>query len=235
LLKSCERLSIPLGIALLESQLADLVSRLFLRELTGAAVKITVTRGLGGRGYGFALGAEPTIVIAIFPAPVYLSEYYSAGVAVRVCQQRLSVNASLAGLKHLNRLEQILARAEWQDEAIAEGVLLDARGNVIEAVFSNIFMVQQGVLLTPDLSKAGVAGVMRRFILEVIAPRENIKTRVRSLKLSDFMSANEIFLCNSLYGIWPVRKLIAVQEYEFGVGCVTRNLQELVNSVLIRG
>jgi 4-amino-4-deoxychorismate lyase len=85
--------------------------------------------------------------------------------ASRVCvcfrATRLSNQPLLAGLKHLNRLEQVLARAEWQDGEHAEGLMLDQAGRVIEGVFSNLFLVRDGVLITADLKRCGVAGVMR--------------------------------------------------------------------------
>jgi 4-amino-4-deoxychorismate lyase len=114
-------------------------------------------------------------------------------------------------------LEQVIARSEWQDNNITEGIMLDTKNNIIEAVFSNIFIVKSGELLTPDLSEAGVAGVMRRFIIEELAPQLKIKTQIANITMSDLLNAEEIFLCNSLYGIWPIRTLFAEKEHTFNV------------------
>jgi len=233
LLKSCEKLVIPVSIYLVEAQFTNLIASLAATDTENAVMKITVTRGQGGRGYRAPDLVSPTIVIGIFPAANYPQRYFSEGVSVRLCNQRLSCNPSLAGLKHLNRLEQVLARAEWQDEAIAEGILLDTQGNLIEAVFSNIFLIKNGELFTPDLSEAGVAGVMRRFIIETLAPQGGLKVNIKPLNLADLISADAVFLCNSLYGIWPLTKLLSEQTYGFNVDVIALNLQKLLHEALV--
>lgn len=232
LFNSCEKLSIPLALSAIELQLENLIAVLAVEDSRNAVVKITVTRGQGGRGYRSPDVIMPTVVIGIFPAPHYSAENFSEGVSVKICNQRLSCNSSLAGLKHLNRLEQILARAEWQDESIAEGILFDTQSNLIEAVFSNIFLVHAGELQTPDLSEAGVAGVMRRFILETITPKVGLTVSVKKLSLNDLLSADAVFLCNSLYGIWPVQKILADQIHVFESNSITLKLQDVLNETL---
>ncbi len=232
LLKSCEKLFIPLSIDLVEAQFANLIASLAANNTEHAVVKITVTRGQGGRGYRAPESVSPTIVIGVFPTANYPQSYFSEGVTVKLCNQRLSCNPSLAGLKHLNRLEQILARAEWQDDAIAEGILLDTQGNLIEAVFSNIFLIKNGELFTPDLSEAGVAGVMRRFIIETLAPQSGLKVHVKRLAIIDLLSADSVFLCNSIYGIWPVQKVLSEQIQELNSHALTAKLQNFLNAAL---
>lgn len=229
LLKSCERLLIPVTEQLIETQLFNLLADI---NITDAVVKITVTRGEGGRGYKSPDHTSPTIVVGVFPVAEYPTTYYSEGVTARLCAQRLSCNTSLAGLKHLNRLEQILACAEWHDSEIAEGIMFDANGNLIEAIFSNIFLVKNGELYTPDLSHAGVAGVMRRFIIETLVPQAGLKIHIAALGIHDLFNADEVFLCNSLYGMWPVKKLIADNPKNFKLGAITHRLQSLVNNTL---
>ena len=131
----------------------------------------------------------------------------------------------LAGLKHLNRLEQVLARAEWQDTAYAEGLLCDTSGRVIEGVFSNLFLIKDGELITPDLSRCGVAGVMRAEILQQ-AQSLGISQTVRDVSYAELVAADEVFVCNSLYGIWPV---CALATHDWPVGPLTRKLQGLVS------
>jgi 4-amino-4-deoxychorismate lyase len=174
----------------------------------------------------------PTLFVGIFPAVIYPDYYFSAGVVARLCDQRLSCNPSLAGLKHLNRLEQVLARAEWQDESIAEGVLLNSNGDLIEAVFSNIFIVKNDVLYTPDLSESGVAGVMRRYLIEVVAKALQLNVQVKTLSFSDLLDADECFFCNSLYGVWPIQKLLHTQETDFYRGEITTRLQQYLSQQL---
>jgi len=232
LLKSCEKLLIPVSIDLLEAQLKELISGIEISLTKNAIVKITVTRGVGGRGYRLPDNSVSTIVMGIFPAAQYPASNFSTGVTVKLCNQRLSCNPSLAGLKHLNRLEQILARAEWQDETVVEGIVFDTGNNLIEAVFSNIFLIKNNEICTPDLSEAGVAGVMRRFIIETIAPQAGLNIQVKTLKFDDLINADAVFLCNSLYGIWPVARMIGEQEYSFECHELTKNLQGLLDKTL---
>lgn len=232
LFKSCEKLFIPVSIDLIEAQFANLIASLAAKDTEHAVVKITVTRGQGGRGYRAPESVSPTIVIGVFPAANYPPSYFSDGVSVRLCNQRLSCNPSLAGLKHLNRLEQILARTEWQDDTIAEGILLDTQGNLIEAVFSNIFLIKNCELFTPDLSEAGVSGVMRRFIIETLAPQAGLKVHVKRLTITDLLSADSVFLCNSIYGIWPVQNVLVEQTQAFNAHTLTVKLQNSLNAAL---
>lgn len=128
----------------------------------------------------------------------------------------------LAGFKHLNRLEQVMARTEWDDPDIAEGLMLDQEQRLIEGTMSNVFIVNGRELLTPDLSNCGVAGVIRSVILDLAATL-GFKSQVRCLTLDDVKASQEVFICNSLTGIWPV---VCVEDLgEFGIGRITRQLQ----------
>lgn len=228
LLAGCQKLGIPLPSDLLEAQLTGVISSCNPGE---AVVKITVTRGQGGRGYKWPSPAQPSIIIGVYPVAEYPAINAREGVKVHLCKLRLGLNPALAGMKHLNRLEQVLARAEWSDDTIAEGLLLDTSDNVVEAVFSNIFLVSRGELLTPDLSAAGVSGVMRRYILEVLAPAMAINAQITQLGLDDLYAADEIFLCNSLYGIWPVREIQAEKPIQKKPGRLTLRLQDKLDQL----
>ena len=118
-------------------------------------LKIILTRGGGGRGYRLPDPPAPSRILSFHPRPDYPDSYAREGVAVRLCDLRLSAQPALAGLKHLNRLENVLARAEWTEEGIFEGLLRDEDGHIIEGVMSNVFVVRQGALATPGLSRCG--------------------------------------------------------------------------------
>jgi 4-amino-4-deoxychorismate lyase len=184
-----------------------------------AVAKLIRTRGSGARGYGPPPQSEPTRILAISRWPSYPRENYSAGIAVRVCELRLAEAPRLAGLKHLCRLEQVLAELELGDRA-QQGLLLDAGGRVIGGTRSNLFAVRDGRLLTPALDRCGIRGVMRRVVLET-AGAAGLVTEERDLTLGDLDSAAELFMTNSLFGIWPVARL---DERPFAVGPVTREL-----------
>ncbi len=223
LVLGCKRLSIPLDLELVRSQLTA-----FSAELGAGVAKLIISRGEGRRGYAPPYRCQPRVILLGSPAPDYPEANAERGVQLFPCTTRLAEQPALAGLKHLNRLEQVLARAEWQDAAFAEGLLRDTSGRVIEGVFSNIFLVQSGVLLTPSLARCGVAGVMRAEIL-ARAQHGNILTKVLDVSAEQLDRADEVFVCNSLYGIWPVRQL---EQRVWSPGPLTRKLQRSITDLL---
>lgn len=223
LLDGARRLFLPVDMGALHSQL-----QAFARELGSGVVKLILTRGDGQRGYALPQPQRPRLILQGLEMPVYPPEHALSGVRLYPCQTRLAEQPLLAGLKHLNRLEQVLARAEWQDASYAEGLLLDISGRVVEAVFGNVFLVLDGALHTPDLSLCGVAGVMRAEIIER-ASRQAIAVTQRQIAYHELLAADEVFVCNSLYGIWPVREF-AGQCWP--VGPLTRKLQGILGDLL---
>lgn len=200
------------------------------RELSQAAdgqgravLKLMITRGSGGRGYRPPDNPVPTRLLLRYPWPDYPASWQDHGITLRICTTRLGSHPALAGLKHLNRLEQVLARAEWSDsDGIQEGLMLDGEGTVVEGTMTNVFAVTaEGVLVTPDVSRAGVYGVMRRHILEQ-ADKAGIPAAVRRLSLTELPGMRELFVCNSIIGVWPALRL-GEQRYE--TGPVTRRAQ----------
>ncbi len=177
--------------------------KLVSAQMTDCAVRVTVTRGSGGRGYTIPERVIPRRIVTAAPLPGYPSAYLTQGVTVRYCTQRLAVQPTLAGIKHLNRLENILARAEWHDTTIAEGLLLDTDGMVIEGTRCNLFLMEQGRLVTPDLSRCGVAGVTRDTVIE-LAAEHGLDCCVEPVNCERLEAANEVFLVNSLIGVWSV-------------------------------
>lgn len=221
LLDGCRSLGIaaPAGHVLRDEALR------LCHALDRGVLKIIVTRGEGGRGYSpRAGGGAATRILSTHPWPDYPRRFYEDGVAVRVCDTRLARRDALGGIKHLNRLEQVMARGEWNDPDIPEGLMLDHGGHVIEGTMSNLFLILDGELVTPAVTSAGVAGVMRALVLDVTRDMD-IGTAVREVPLHQLRLAREVFLCNSVIGIWPVR---AVDQWRFRPGPVTRHLADIV-------
>lgn len=187
-----------------------------------AVLKLIVTRGVGGRGYRAPAETQATRILACHPWPDYPPDHERDGVRVRLCSTRLAQQPALAGIKHLNRLEQVLARAEWNDDEIAEGLLFDRDDHVIEATMSNLFLVSDGQLVTPDLSDCGVAGIMRAMIIDVAATL-GLSCRIRPVTRAELFDADELLLCNSLIGLWPVRQL---DTRRLVPGPIVRRLQQ---------
>jgi 4-amino-4-deoxychorismate lyase len=203
-----------------ELLLAD-IERLFLLE-EDAVAKIIISRGEGDRGYALPVLAQPARIVIKAPLPQYPEAYFNEGVQLHLCKLRLSYQAQLASIKHLNRLENVIARMEWTDNAISDGLLLDTDDRVVECTASNIFARFGKTLVTPDLSRCGVAGVTRGRILDV-APQLGLKAKVTDLPLGKLMQADEIITCNSLYGAWQV---IALNHREWQPQDLAKQLRQ---------
>jgi 4-amino-4-deoxychorismate lyase len=169
-------------------------------------VKVILTRGLGLRSYAPSGTFEPTRIVQGWPLPAYPASYATDGIKARWCSIKLGHQPRLAGVKHLNRLENVLARSEWTDPDIAEGLLLDQAGWVVSGVMSNILVVRGKTLFTPDLSLCGVAGVSRQRLMRV-AQQHGMTVRVNQMRPQDVYKADELGLCNSLIGVWRVRMI----------------------------
>ncbi len=222
LARGCKRLGITMpDAALLLSEARTLITS------DDAVLKIIISRGLGGRGYRPSMASEsqPTRMLACHPWPGYPATYSQQGIVLRYCTTAATLNPALAGIKHLNRLEQVLARAEWDDATIAEGVMCDMNGQVIEATMSNLFFVRDGALHTPDLSNSGVAGIIREVIMD-IAVAQKLPLYCRHYSHAELESADEIFVTNSVIGLWPVRQL---GERCYGLGKMTQQLLDGLN------
>jgi 4-amino-4-deoxychorismate lyase len=238
LLSGCERLQIPFPAA---AQLEQEVRKL-AAGTARCLVKVIVTRGSATvRGYGPSGAESPTRIVSRYawpaaPAePADSAEPAETGDAARVCgirvglsTIRLGENPALAGLKHLNRLEQVLAQQALRNSGYDEVLMQSSSGAVICASSANVFLVDQTGLYTPDVALCGVAGVMRRLVLETAAAA-GIGVRVRTVTLHDLSQAQEVFLTNVRLGLQPVgwlhgRQLRAAQ--------MAWRLRELIGATL---
>lgn len=208
---SCERLRMPPpDMASLHAEILRLSA-----GLPDAVARITVTRGEGPRGYAPPPAPKATVVVAV--AAVQLDAGAALhGIDVRMCETRLANQPLLAGMKHLNRLEQVLARAEWSDPAIIEGLMADQAGDLVCATAANLFAVFAGTLCTPPVDACGVAGVARA---EILAVRPVVVSR---MDLDRLLQADEVFLTSAVRGMLPVRRL---GNRAWQPGPVTRALQ----------
>lgn len=189
-----------------------------------ASVKIILTRGTAGRGYGIPAEARESRIVAAFDLPAHDAKLAVEGARVRLCTLRLALQPRLAGVKTLNRLENVLARSEWRDSTIDEGLLCDSEGRVVEATMANIFVVHKGHLVTPRLDRCGVAGAQRDRVRQLAASLDEHCEEV-DLGIDDVMKADEVFLTNSLIRLWPVRE---IDGRLFRPGPVARVIREAI-------
>jgi len=169
-------------------------------------VKVVLTRGAGARGYAPPAGQACTRIVMAAPLPSHAHPDAPDSITARWCTLRLARQPRLAGIKHLNRLENVLARAEWSDPAIFEGLLCDDSGVVIGGVMSNLLIAKEGELFTPDLGQCGVAGVARARLLRV-ASRRGIPAHIARLSPDAILASDEVMLCNSVIGVRRVGRL----------------------------
>ena len=210
----CKALSIAMpAIDVLRAELQQAAA-----DVGHGVLKLIVTRGSGGRGYGPPENPVPRRILIASDWPEYRQH-----ARVVLCGTRLATGGSLAGIKHLNRLEQVIAKLELHKRPPAdEGLMMDSQGHVIEATSANVFVVSAGSLMTPRLDECGVAGVMRDCVLR-LAHDAGIAATNTELSVDEVMSADEVFLTNSLTGIRPVTQL---EDRCLEPGPVTENLMD---------
>ena len=224
----CERLKIPVQD---QGLLYDEVQALLKQNDTTdhvpsgnirRVVKIIITRGAGKRGYKPSKDPQVTRIVALLPFPDYPDSYYRDGVRITRCNTPVSCNPVLAGIKHLNRLEQIMAQDEWSDDTIFDGIMLNLDKYVIECTMSNIYWVSSEQLMTPDLSNCGVEGIIRAKILQ-LAEELQLTVKIDYFEMKDLLEADEVMISNSLLGICPVT---SIDDEHKIVGPITRKLMQ---------
>lgn len=183
-------------------------------------IKLMLTRGQGDRGYQQPRSPKPTRAVIVNHWPAYPSEISNQGIKVYLCKHPVSINPSLAGIKHLNRLDNILARSEWNNE-YHEGFMFDTNGNLIEGTMSNVFCIKNNTLLTPNLDRGGVNGIVREQVL-LIARDKNLAHQAGNITANDLYAMDEIFITNSIIGLWPVNR---VAETSYPIGNMTRLIE----------
>jgi len=200
-------------------------------DLEFALARLVVTAGRSERGYARA-GATANVYAGVFSATPLDAPLYRDGCRVRICSTRLARQPQLAGLKTLNRLEQVLARAEWHSPTVFEGLCFDTEDQLICGTMSNVFLVRGERLMTPDLSQSGVAGVMRRLVLEFAAERGPI-AEIAAIDHQTLAAADEVFICNSQFGVVPVTSI--EQPHEDASTAAGRSAKQLPPGPVTRG
>jgi 4-amino-4-deoxychorismate lyase len=209
-------LDIPDCLPDVERHMAEAVHDVGERNWECAALRLTVVRASGPRGYAPGDPAPPRILLVATRLERDCGRLSGPASLVQVAI-RLAAQPVLAGIKHLNRLEQVLAAAEAKREGADEGLVLDTAGRLVSVVAGNLFLVRHGELCTPALEDCGVQGTRRRLILERWAPALGIEVREKALTVADLEGAQEVFYSNSLVGVRPVSRLNECRWSEYPV------------------
>lgn len=169
-----------------------------------AVLKVIISRGSGGRGYSPAACHNSTRILWLTDYPQHYDCWRQQGVKLALSAVRLGCNPLLAGIKHLNRLEQVLIRQQLASDA-QEALVLDSDGMLIECAAANLFWCQGNDIFTPQLEQCGVAGVMRQYIIDLLEQHGRVVHQVRR-PLADIQHASEMLICNALMPVLPVRQ-----------------------------
>jgi len=218
--RGLRRLSFP---ALNAHGLEDDVARAAALAPPRAVLKVIVTRGSAGRGYVPSILAEARRIVSLWPDAPPAEALYEKGGILGIASLRLPATSPLAGLKHLNRLENVLAAAE-RVEGMLDVLLLDTNDRLVSGSACNVFLVKAGELLTPSVDRAGVAGVLRSVVLREAA-RLGIPARQTDLTLHDVAGADALFITNARIGVVPIQR---VREHEFAMSEISTRLRQLI-------
>lgn len=198
---ACEKLFIPFTQwETLRCEMAELA-----RDNERGVLKVIISRGSGGRGYSAADCLQPVRILSVSAYPAHYDRWRTEGIALELSPVRLGRNPQLAGIKHLNRLEQVLIRAHLEQTDADEALVLDSEGLVTECCAANLFWRQGQDVFTPQLDQAGVNGLMRQFCLQQLAHSGFRVVEVHAPEAA-LANADEMVVCNALMPIVPVRQ-----------------------------
>lgn len=223
----CQRLALDCPSADELSSMLQSAIRISDVDTDFATARLTLSAAPAVRGYKRDAAAMPVVQTSVHGSSPLAPVHYQQGVTARLCATRLSVQPLLAGIKSLNRLEQVLARAEWNDPDTFEGITLDTGGRLICGTMSNVFIAKENKLITAAITRCGVSGIMRRHLIGLLETSGEITCEVRDIEAAELSAADEVFLCNSQFGIVPLRSCDAMR---WEVGSLTRDVQSLLGA-----
>jgi 4-amino-4-deoxychorismate lyase len=231
LIQSAPKLGISLDLQRISLYLQRFITQLKAQSVDNGVIKLIATAGSGGRGYQSPEMPKPRIILSLSPLPEALADPRVKGVSLWRCDYPLPNNPRLAGLKHLNRLDQVLARAEVDSAGAGEfsdGLMFGNDGHLVETTSANIVVKTVRGWVTPSLHQAGVAGVMRGMLLDELFPQVGLTLTVGTITESDLRESSEVFICNSIRGILPVKVIMSASgdlDLRFPIGSETKMLQ----------
>ncbi|WP_286268801.1 aminodeoxychorismate lyase [Thalassotalea hakodatensis] len=165
-----------------------------------AVLKVMITAGTGGRGYSRIGVSKPNVIVMVHEFPKHYIDWQQAGVSIGIAKTRLGINPNLAGIKHLNRLEQVLIRKELDESQWQDLIVTDVQNNIVETSCANVFWIKNNDVFTPELGSSGVSGLLRNQTIRQLSEIKLIKEPLDSLVDIDAM-----IICNSVMGYVPVK------------------------------
>ncbi|MEH6465364.1 MAG: aminodeoxychorismate lyase [Shewanella psychromarinicola] len=219
--QSCERLGIEWCVSdLLIQQLNQLA-----QQYPQHCIKLILTRGVGGRGYQAPLRTNVTEVVSVHAIPDHYHHWQQSGITLASSPIHLGRQPLLAGMKHLNRLEQVLIKSQPLPSTHQDWLVFDCDCNVIESSVANIFIVKNDRIFTPAITHAGVSGVMREILIDTLLCH-GIAVMATQLKLSDIQAADNVLITNSLFGVIDVS---AIDDFQFSPWTQTSRFRHVLS------
>lgn len=176
-------------------------------------IKVIISRGVGGRGYSTDPNAQSSFFISQHPFPAHYQQWQEDGISLTLSEVKLAQQPLLAGVKHLNRLEQVLVKQDLQLSQFDDAIVCDTQGHIVETSASNIFWYRDHQWYTPNLTECGVDGVMRNLILRYFA-QQNLAVNIVKAKIDTIKKAESVFICNSLMKVIPVANFQTNEDYQ---------------------
>jgi len=219
-----------LAISVNFNQLCDEIER--IRQLADNHIlKVIITRGSGGRGYNPAGVDSETRILSLHPVPEFSKNYHDEGIKLTLCNTRLAHNPQFAGFKHLNRLEQVMARAEFA-EPYQEGLVMDYLNHVIEGTMSNLFLIKGEIISTPALDNCGIRGVMQAHVVKQLTDDGYTVENNANITVQNVQEADAAFMTNSVIGVWFVQSFTAESStIRYAPHKIISKLQEQIKEV----
>lgn len=201
------------------------------QTLQQGIVKIIISAGSGGRGYSRNSDSEVCCYFQTLPPVSHYEQWRELGISLGVSQYKLNSNPELAGIKHLNRIEQVLIKQ--QTSQYEDSIVLDEQGMMVEVSAGNLFWQSYGRWFTPDLTQCGVEGVMRNRLMHLLVAKKQKIAQVRA-KLSALHHASDVFICNSLMKIVPVNRICLNNKKELIINNpTTAKISLMLNDTLL--
>lgn len=201
--QGCDRL----GIQFTAWQSLEMSVHQLAQQHTSAVIKIIISRGVGGRGYGTDNTVEPSYFVSQHGFPSHYDKWQEQGISVSLSPIYLAKQPLLAGIKHLNRLEQVLIKQQLQATTFDDLIVCDSDQNIVESSAANLFWRIGQEWCTPDLSYSGVDGVMRNLVMRYFE-QQSISVKLVRIGLEAILNAEQVFICNS------VMKVISVKNFQ---------------------
>lgn len=228
--KGASVLNINLIDNVLDQYLADIMEKLKAKQISSGVLKLIITAGSSDSGYTCPPNLEANFFFKVRSLQEIITHTDIAMVKLGICEHRIPINPQIASIKHLNRLDQVLASLEMQRSGFFDGIMLDHHDRIIETTASNIFLKSRtSEWLTPKICDCGISGVMREVLINEIFPKLETDITECTISMDTLYDSKEIFICNSVRGIVRINEVISDKGIIFKCKSMSKDVADLKN------